>query len=676
VKARLLDDLPLATNTVDALEAAATRRGRRPVGTFDILAAVIDVDQLGDWAWVQVHTSPISVTEAHRFGDSDASTGGHWRNVPLTADATRALEVAARIADAYHLLPMPPGILALGLVWQADSGAARALLQGADLTHAQLLELLQDAVVGTRLMALDVAVGDAVAAHPKDSAGRQHAAMLDRQIEELFRAAAGAVPARGDRAYQLLTTAAVMLILVSRDRPLWERATVRTGISLEAYEANLRWACAHPTEKVGSRETQLDAVLAGIRLTDELSGAIEAAEGIASRLAGSEVPEVTGILAAVLLTVEGADARSGLAEPARLSLRRAVLQTVYGALVPDLDALVTEGRAAQATPTPATSDTPGQKPPGTETVGFNIGTFVGAFVVAVVGGVAWNVALVLAWLVRTVAARQRKKAWSQRLLPAVASAALVAAVALAVTAGTNFEDDRRAMEKVDAARQAIDRADLDQAARELGAAALLENQSVSIRVLASCVEWALGFKDIAVLEAQEALNLGYRPQDASHYKGRGCFLDTSDFHGVTFMKTSGSTWLILPRPNVNDAVAQRYFEIADHERSTKPSEAFLAIGCLADRYDLRMLAAHMFTAGVNGKMMLGGQPTPFPEIRSCMRSQALKAHYRFFTDPRTNMETYVPTDMSARIPTPKNPRPPADACWAKFPSSGLCNADE
>ncbi len=505
MKARLLDDLPLATNTVDALEAAATRRGRRPVGTFDILAAVIDVDQLGDWAWVQVHTSPISVTEAHRFGDSDASTGGHWRNVPLTADATRALEVAARIADAYHLLPMPPGILALGLVWQADSGAARALLQGADLTHAQLLELLQDAVVGTRLMALDVAVGDAVAAHPKDSAGRQHAAMLDRQIEELFRAAAGAVPARGDRAYQLLTTAAVMLILVSRDRPLWERATVRTGISLEAYEANLRWACAHPTEKVGSRETQLDAVLAGIRLTDELSGAIEAAEGIASRLAGSEVPEVTGILAAVLLTVEGADARSGLAEPARLSLRRAVLQTVYGALVPDLDALVTEGRAAQATPTPATSDTPGQKPPGTETVGFNIGTFVGAFVVAVVGGVAWNVALVLAWLVRTVAARQRKKAWSQRLLPAVASAALVAAVALAVTAGTNFEDDRRAMEKVDAARQAIDRADLDQAARELGAAALLENQSVSIRVLASCVEWALGFKDIAVLEAQEAL---------------------------------------------------------------------------------------------------------------------------------------------------------------------------
>jgi hypothetical protein len=672
MKARLLDDLPLATDTVGALEVAASRRSRRPVGTFDILAAIIDVDQAGDWARVQVRANPISITEAHRFGDADASTGGHWRNVPLTADATRALKVAARIADAHHLLPIPPGILALGLVQQADSGAARALLQGADLTHAQLLKLLQD-TVGARLMALDVAVGDAVAAHPEDSAGRQDAAMLDRQIEELLRAAAGAVPASRDRAYQLLTTAAVMLLLVSRDRPLWERATVQIGISLEAYEANLRWACAHPTEKVGSRETQLDAALAGIRLTDELSGAIEAAERIASRLAGSEVPEVAGILAAVLLTVEGADARSGLAEPARLSLREAVLQTVYGALVPNFDALVTEGRAAQA---PATSDTPERKPPGSETVGFNIGTFVGAFVVAAVGGVPWNVALVLAWLVRTVAARQRKKARSQRLLPAAASAALVAAVALAVTAATDFEDDRRAVEKVNAARQAIDRADSVQAIRNLGAAALLENQSVSIRVLASCVDWALGFKDIAVLEAQEALNLGYRPQEASHYKGRGCFLDTSDFHGVTFMKTSGSTWLILPRPKANDAVAQRYFEIAYHERLTKPSEAFLAIACLADRYDLRMLAAHMFTAGMNGNMMLGGQPTPFSEIRSCMRARALKARYRFFTDPRTNMETYVPADMPARVPTPKNPRPPAGACWAKFPSSAPCNADE
>jgi hypothetical protein len=648
------------------------------VGTFDILAAIIDVDQQGDWAWVQVHASPISMAEGHRFGDSEQSTGGHWRNVPLTADATRALEVAARIADAYRQLPMPPGILALGLVWQTDFGAARALLQGANLTHAQLLELVQDAVVGTRLMALDEAVSDVVAAHPEASAGPQHAAMLDRQIEELLRAAAGAVPGRGDRAYQLLTTAAVMLILVSRDRPLWEQATARTGISLEAYEANLRWACAHPTEKVGPRETQFDAALAGIRLTDELSGAVEAAAGIASRLAGSEVPEVRGILAAVLLTVEVADARSGLAEPARLSLRQAVLQAVYGALVPDLDALVTEGRATKVAPAPApaTSDTPRQEPPRAETVGFSIGTFVGAFVLAALGGVRPNVALVLAWLVRTVAARQRKKARSQRLLPAVASAALVAAVALAVTAGTDFKDDRRAAEKVDAARQAIDHGDLNQAIQQLGAAALLENQSVSIQVLISCVNWALGFKDAALIEAQEALNLGYRPQEASHYKGRSCFLDTSDFHGITFMKTHGSTWLILPRPNVNDAVAQRYFEIADHERLTKPSDAFLAIGCLADREDFRMLAAHMFTAGLNGNEMLGGPPTPFPEIRKCVHPRALKGRYRFFTDPRTNLLTFVPVDMPARIPTPKNPHPPANACWAKFPSSRPCNANE
>jgi hypothetical protein len=166
VKARLLDDLLLADATVGALEVAATRRHRRPLGTTDILVALTAMDQAGDWEWVQLHASPITVEEVRLFHDSDMTPGGQWRNVPLTVDAVQALQVAGRIAEAYQLLPMPPGVLALGLVWRAEAGASRALLHNSELRHRQLLELVQDAVLGTRLMALAVAVGDPLPPQP------------------------------------------------------------------------------------------------------------------------------------------------------------------------------------------------------------------------------------------------------------------------------------------------------------------------------------------------------------------------------------------------------------------------------------------------------------------------------------------------------------------------------
>jgi hypothetical protein len=491
----------------------------------------------------------------------------------------------------------------------------------------------------------------------------------------MLRAAVHALPARPDRTYALLTTAAVMLTLISTDRLRWVQAANRVGISLDAYEASLHWASAHPMETIAAQETQLDAALPGIRLTAELSKAAAATERIAALLAGTETPRVAGILAAVCLTVTGADARGGLAGPARLALREVILQDIHGALVPNLDALVA-AMPSEQTPPPAAPPATRRQASRAETAGFNVGTFIGAFIVAVLGGASWSAALLFAWLVRTVAARARRKqrSQSQRPLHAVAAAALIAAIVLGVTAGTGFTDERQAAQRLGTAREAIARGDLVHASPELGRAGLLENQSVHIRILASCADWALGFKDHATLEAQLALNLGYRPGEATHYQGRGCFLDTPDFHGVTFMKVSKLKWAILPRPDVRDALGRRYYEIAEQQRSSRSTETFVALGCLADRYDFRSLAAFMFTVGLNGNLRLGAGPTPFPEIRGCLRSCA--SRYKFFTEPQTRAEVFVPTDMATRIPSPSRPHPPTNACWAKFPSSGPCNADE
>jgi hypothetical protein len=44
------------------------------------------------------------------------------------------------------------------------------------------------------------------------------------------------------------------------------------------------------------------------------------------------------------------------------------------------------------------------------------------------------------------------------------------------------------------------------------------------------------------------------------------------------MKAAESTWLILARPDVKDAAGRRHLEIAEHERSTRPTETLLAQG--------------------------------------------------------------------------------------------------
>ena len=188
-----LDDLLLSTVTVSALEIAATRREGEPLGTHGILAATIAADYLGSWEALQVRSTFVDTGERQRFRDEDTTPQGTWHNVPLTADATRALSVAARIAEHFRLLPLPPGVLVLGLVWHERSGAARALLEQADVSHAELLELVQEEILGTSLEGLEDAVetppelaspGAADAEQPFDDRALRRAGQLAAPGEE------------------------------------------------------------------------------------------------------------------------------------------------------------------------------------------------------------------------------------------------------------------------------------------------------------------------------------------------------------------------------------------------------------------------------------------------------------------------------------------------------------
>jgi tRNA A-37 threonylcarbamoyl transferase component Bud32 len=140
---------------VSALEAARALVGSGPIGTFDILVSLIAVDTRNDWAAVQLRSAFVDPAESDRFGDPDGATGaGQWRGTPLTAVAYGALRDAVALGTGYGLLPLPAAVVALGLVRDPRTGAARALLTESDVDPTELLRLIEDELLDTHLEGL------------------------------------------------------------------------------------------------------------------------------------------------------------------------------------------------------------------------------------------------------------------------------------------------------------------------------------------------------------------------------------------------------------------------------------------------------------------------------------------------------------------------------------------
>ncbi|MDA0182903.1 hypothetical protein OJ997_21505 [Solirubrobacter phytolaccae] len=150
-----LDGVLLATSTVNGLEFAAARRGGRPLSTVDIIVGLITADVTGAWDDIQLKGNFVDEADIERFPDPDQRPDGTWHRVPLTHSASAGLRKAVEIAADYHLVPVPPGVLALGLLADREAGASRALLDGSDLTHGDLLALVQDDLLDVELEGFD-----------------------------------------------------------------------------------------------------------------------------------------------------------------------------------------------------------------------------------------------------------------------------------------------------------------------------------------------------------------------------------------------------------------------------------------------------------------------------------------------------------------------------------------
>lgn len=153
------DGLALSESVNSAFVLAATEcRAGQPLQTGRLLAALERVDGLGDWSRIWLHTgtpSALGLADVlDNAGDQLTTRRESWRGIPTSPALAAALRTLVVVAERYSLIPVPPGALALALVSDPDAGSTRALLEAGDISHDQLLDIIQADLLGTSLEGL------------------------------------------------------------------------------------------------------------------------------------------------------------------------------------------------------------------------------------------------------------------------------------------------------------------------------------------------------------------------------------------------------------------------------------------------------------------------------------------------------------------------------------------
>lgn len=149
----VLHNVPLSSPVVTALHAAGRRAAPRPVSTRDLLVELIRTDTTGAWSRITLRTGGPDRLARKPVVDPALGSSAVWEQVALNDSCAAALEVAHRLAAHYELMPVPVGVVALGLVADESSAAAQALNAGP--ARAEILDLLQSEVLGLTLSGLD-----------------------------------------------------------------------------------------------------------------------------------------------------------------------------------------------------------------------------------------------------------------------------------------------------------------------------------------------------------------------------------------------------------------------------------------------------------------------------------------------------------------------------------------
>jgi hypothetical protein len=208
-----------------ALRLAATRRipnGKLTTGR--VLAALAQIDVANAWDRVWLHAGEPDALRLASAPDADEeSVTERWENVPLSGDMANAMTALRLISQRYMLSPASTGVLALALVADPRSGAARTLCANG-LSHAELIEIIQDDLIGVGLDGLsDVIAGLRGTPGPQRAPGS-----AELTVAELLRLAADRAAGRAPDELDILIT----MLAMPRPGELLERM----GLDRELFE--------------------------------------------------------------------------------------------------------------------------------------------------------------------------------------------------------------------------------------------------------------------------------------------------------------------------------------------------------------------------------------------------------------------------------------------------------
>jgi hypothetical protein len=137
--------IPLGETAGYACQLAAEElRPHETLSTGSVLLALSRMDTHGNWYRIWGRTGNSAPEASDLVEDvNHAHQATTWHGVRVSGDLARSLSLAAAIATEHGITPIPAGLLAFALLADEDAGAARTLLAGGEISHDELLALVE-----------------------------------------------------------------------------------------------------------------------------------------------------------------------------------------------------------------------------------------------------------------------------------------------------------------------------------------------------------------------------------------------------------------------------------------------------------------------------------------------------------------------------------------------------
>jgi hypothetical protein len=148
-----LRGVPQTETVITALHHAtdiARRRGRA-TDTKTLMLALMDADATGRWNRIELNGGSRQAIEQAAVEDPPLSPFDQRNNSGLTGACATALMTAVRLSRQLQLDPMPPGVLALGLIADRSNAACRALAIGDEERQRYMANMISEELLGISL---------------------------------------------------------------------------------------------------------------------------------------------------------------------------------------------------------------------------------------------------------------------------------------------------------------------------------------------------------------------------------------------------------------------------------------------------------------------------------------------------------------------------------------------